>query len=119
METHRVLTGARRFLLSAAVATAVWAGFLAQSAAGHRGGSWMFPADVQHRVEARGYTLAICNGRGPYRAPSPPIPDRRYLKFRHFECFVNDRGGLVLCVHTRAAKRISFVVRPVGHRCRF
>jgi hypothetical protein len=107
----------RRFLLGVAVAaTAVTASF-PQSAAAHSGGRWMLAPDVQLRVEARGYELAICSGRGPYRILVPTV-ERKNLLFRHFECFVNDPVGVV-CVHTRPGKGLLLVTRPVGHTCRF
>jgi hypothetical protein len=107
------------FLLLAALGAAFLAVSFPQPAAAHARGSWMFPADVQRAVEARGYTLAICSGRGRYKTPGVVIPDRRYLLFRHFECFVTDAGGKVLCVHTLPRRRIAIRVQPLGSRCRF
>jgi hypothetical protein len=101
-------------LTAAALSTAV-----PERAAAHADGSWMLAADVQLRVENRGYELAICRGRGPLRVPVP-IADPQYAWFRHFECFVNIRGSGVLCVHTRPGKRIAFNLRPAEQRrCRF
>jgi hypothetical protein len=101
-------------LTAAALSTAV-----PERAAAHADGSWMLAADVQLRVEDRGYELAICRGRGPLRVPVP-IADPQYAWFRHFECFVNIRGSGVLCVHTRPGKRIAFTLRPAEQRrCRF
>jgi hypothetical protein len=107
----------RRFVLGVAVAAAAVTAAFSQVAAAHSGGSWMLAMDVQLRVEQRGYELAICSGRGPYRIPFPTV-ERKNLLFRHFECFVNDPVGVV-CVHTRPGKRLVLVARPVGHTCRF
>jgi hypothetical protein len=88
-------------------------------ASAHREGSWLRAAEVQQRVEARGYGLAICRGRGPGRLLAP-IPDQQFALFRHFECFVNIRGSGVLCVHTQPGKRIAVAPRPPDQRrCRF
>jgi hypothetical protein len=119
MQTGRGQRTIRLFLLLAALGAALVAASFPQPAAAHSRGSWMFPADAQRAVEARGYTLAICNGRGAYKTPGIVIPDRRYLLFRHFECFVTDDGGKVLCVHTLPRKRLAIRVRPLGSRCRF
>jgi hypothetical protein len=90
-----------------------------ERASAHGDGSWMLAADVQLRVENRGYELAICRGRGRVRVPVP-IVDPQYAWFRHFECFVNIRGSGVLCVHTRPGKRIAFTPLPrEQRRCRF
>jgi hypothetical protein len=90
-----------------------------QRAAAHGDGSWMRAAEVQLRVENRGYELAICSGRGPLRLPVP-IADSQYAYFKHFECFVNVRGSGVLCVHTRPGRRIAVALRPAEQRrCRF
>ena len=78
----------------------------------------MFPADAQRAVETRGFPLAICNGRGPYRWPKIRIPDRRYLLYRHFECVLTEVAKVV-CVHTLKQRRVQIAVRPMGHRCRF
>lgn len=101
-------------LMAAALCVAV-----PERAAAHGDGSWMLAADVQLRVENRGYELAICRGRGPLRVPVP-IADPQWAWFRHFECFVNIRGSGVLCVHTRPGKRIALSPRPPKQRrCRF
>jgi hypothetical protein len=113
--TTRRGSRARFLLLAAIVAVAVTAS-VAPPAGAHRGGSWMLPADVQRGVEARGFDLAICSGRGAYRIPRNAPPDRRWFLFRHFECFVLDR---VVCVHTRPGKRLLLVPKPLGHTCRF
>jgi hypothetical protein len=75
----------------------------------------MRAAEVQLRVENRGYGLAICRGRPPFRLLAP-IPDPQFALARHFECFVNIRGSGVLCVHTRPGKRIAFILRPPEQR---
>jgi hypothetical protein len=88
-------------------------------AAAHRGGSWLRPAEVQLRVENRGYGLAVCRGRGALHADAPVV-DPQFASFRHFECFVNIRGSGVLCVHTKPGKRIVLAPRPRDQRrCRF
>jgi hypothetical protein len=118
MKTMMGRRTARRLLLLAPL-TAVLAASLTEPAAAHRGGSWMLPADVQVKVEARGFELAICKGRGTYRIPRNAPPDRRYFLFRHFECWVNAGGGAVKCVHTRPGRRIVMVSLPAGSTCRF
>ena len=92
---------------------------VAEPAAAHRDGSWLRPAEVQLRVENRGYGLAVCRGRGPLRAVASVVdPQVAYL--RHFECFVNIRGSGVICVHTQPGKRIALAPRPPDERrCRF
>jgi hypothetical protein len=104
-------------LLLLALGAGLLAASFPQPAAAHDRGSWMFPADAQRAVEARGYTLAICSGRGRYKTPGIVIPDRRYLLFRHFECFVTE--GKVLCIHTLPRRRIAIRTQPLGSRCRF
>jgi hypothetical protein len=112
-----VMNGAK-VLLAASLSAAIWAA-LPQPAAGHRDGRWLLSAEVQRRVENRGYELAICRGRGPLRLPVP-IADPQYAFFRHFECFVNVRGSSVLCVHTRPGARLVLTTRPQEQRrCRF
>jgi hypothetical protein len=88
-------------------------------ASAHHDGSWLRPAEVQLRVENRGYGIAVCRGRGPLRVLARVV-DPQFASFRHFECFVNIRGSGVLCVHTRPGKRIAVVPRPPEQRrCRF
>lgn len=87
----------------------------AEPAAAHRDGSWMRAAEVQLRVENRGYELAICRGRGQLRVVVPVV-DSQFAYFRHFECFVNIRASGVLCVHTRPGKGIALAARPQGQQ---
>jgi hypothetical protein len=109
----------RTVLFLAVLTAAALSAATQERAAAHADGSWMLAADVQLRVEHRGYELAICRGRGPLRVPVP-IADPQYAWFRHFECFVNVRGSGVLCVHTRPGKRIAFTRLSLEQRrCRF
>jgi hypothetical protein len=109
----------RRALLCAALATAVASAVLPQPAAAHRNGSWMYPQEVMLRIEARGFDLAMCKGRGVPRYRGDP--DTSYAQFRHFECAATTRSGelRVICVHTLSRKRLQTVQKPVGHLCRF
>jgi hypothetical protein len=108
----------KRLAVIGALTAAVAASFFAQSAAGH-GGSWMFPQEIMLRIEARGFDLAMCKGRGTPRYRG--IPDPSYAQFRHFECAATTRRGelRVFCVHTLARRRLYVIQKPVGHTCWF
>ena len=107
-----------KFLLFALAALALGIS-VPDDAAAHRDGSWLRSAEVQLRVENRGYGLAICRGRGPLRVVAPVV-DPQFAYFRHFECVVNIRGSGVLCVHTQSGRRIALAPRPPDQRrCRF
>lgn len=109
-----------KFLVVALAALALGSS-VPDRASAHRDGSWLRPAEVQLRVENRGYGIAVCRGRGrgPLRVLARAV-DPQIATFHHFECFVNIRGSGLLCVHTRPGKRITVVPRPPEQRrCHF
>ena len=89
----------------------------------HAGGAWMFQWEVQERMEARGFNLPICTGKGAFRYPPNAPPNRNRFLYRHFQCLVTDTRQIpiaVRCVHSLTGKRLSVgVSRPPNAVCKF